>query len=477
MREVLDKTDVTAQRVEETANRVENLEDMIKQILNVITHQGYPQPDPQSSGGYIPNAQQYPAAPSAGSMMSNMQGSSTEPFPLAALKQENSPAVVEERESDFPNQAPQDHETGAHHLMDWPPIKPFFDRAGVSSKEYVQVEDEKNGTLRPYGLSYVSSHETVGTGDNQATSPSYSDTSRSEPVSASSPEDGLCLAEFMRSDEQQTENIGGLNADGSLKLDKTTVLRLYESYLRHMWLMHPFVDVQWLQDKIQRFINIHSGLGRSPNFAVPEVPVRGGAELHGASSLKRKRPSGSGEHLSDPGTPDAGHFVQPRRTKPERSMTNALILLVLALGKVLESDKFILQEDEDVNHPTPEYPYQGSPPGAVRPSPPQAYRRPHNAPSPNYEPMRSGAASRGSSTERYALPERRETFRNVDRYPGLAYFAYASDILGNNFGGNDIIHAQSYLLAGLYIGQLGRVGESWCWINAGCRATTILRAK
>jgi hypothetical protein len=484
MREVLDKTDTTAQRLEETASRIEetasrvqNLEEMVRQVLHTLTHAAYVPPDPQRASVYPPSGQHYANGQSGSGVIPNMHTHVKDAHPRVVLKEEDIVAADEERESDFPNQAPQDHETGAHHLMDWPLIKPFFDRAGVSSKEYVQVEDERNGTLRPYGLSYANNHETVSNSDFQATSPSYSDTSRSEPVSANSPEDGLCLSDFLPSD-QPRENIGGLNADSTLKLDKDTVLRLYGSYMKHMWLMHPFVDVQWLNDKVTRFINIHSGIVRSPNFAVPEVPIRG-AELHGGSSLKRKRPSGSGEHLSDPGTPDTGgHWMgdRPRRIKPERSMTNALILLVLALGKILESDKFILQDDEEINPPTPVYhSYQGSPP--VRPSPPHTYGRPHNAPSPNYDPMRAGIGSRDSSSERYGIPEKRETFRNVDRYPGLAYFAYASDILGNNFGGNDIIHAQAYLLAGLYFGQLGRVGESWCWINAGCRATTILRAK
>jgi hypothetical protein len=461
--QILVKTHVTAQCAQETTDRVLVLEVLSKKILGMVT-QSYRQPDPQRSGGYLPNAQQFPAAPSAGSMMSNMPGS----FPLASSKRENRLAVAEERESDFPNQAPQDHETGAHHLMDWPWIKPFFDRAGGFSKEYPQEADVKNGTLRPYGLSYVSDHETVGTGDMQATSPSYSDTSRNEHVSVSSPEDGLCLADFMRNDKQQRENIGGLNANGSLKLDKNTVLRLYESYLRHMWLMHPFLDVRGLNNSIQDFINKHSGGsgGKSPNFAVPEVNGRGGAVLHGASSVKRKRSSGPGAHFSDSNTPNAGHSAQPQSTKLERSMTNALILLVLALGKVLESDKFILHEDEDIKHPTPEHSYQGSPPGVVRSLLPYTSERLHNAPSLEF-------ASRDSSMERV----REETFRNVDKYPGLAYFACASDILGNNFGGNEIIHAQSFLLAGLYLGQFGRVVESWSWIDAGCRAITILQEK
>ncbi|KAJ9633679.1 hypothetical protein H2199_009247 [Coniosporium tulheliwenetii] len=64
--------------------------------------------------------------------------------------------------------------------------------------------------------------------------------------------------------------------------------------------------------------------------------------------------------------------------------------------------------------------------------------------------------------------------RNVDTIPGFAYYAKASDILGNLHGGNDLSHAQANLLAGLYMGQLARVIESWGWIYAASIKCRIL---
>ena len=48
--------------------------------------------------------------------------------------------------------------------------------------------------------------------------------------------------------------------------------------------------------------------------------------------------------------------------------------------------------------------------------------------------------------------------------PGLDYFAYATDILGNHTGGHSLPHVYACLLAGLYHGQLGRVLESYHYI-------------
>lgn len=54
--------------------------------------------------------------------------------------------------------------------------------------------------------------------------------------------------------------------------------------------------------------------------------------------------------------------------------------------------------------------------------------------------------------------------------PGLAYFAKAAEILGDQGDGNDLVHAQMFLLAGLYKGQLARVKESMSWLMVAGRA-------
>lgn len=62
----------------------------------------------------------------------------------------------------------------------------------------------------------------------------------------------------------------------------------------------------------------------------------------------------------------------------------------------------------------------------------------------------------------------------MDVVPGLAYYAKAAEILGDQADGNDLVHAQMFLLAGLYKGQLARVKESMSWITMAGRVVQIL---
>lgn len=93
---------------------------------------------------------------------------------------------------------------------------------------------------------------------------------------------------------------------------------------------------------------------------------------------------------------------------------------------------------------------------------------PPNSNSQNYStPMAVDSASRRASSEQSGA---RDTLRNIDFIPGLAYYAKAVEVLGDHADGNDLIHAQMFLLAGLYKGQLARVKESMSWITMASRA-------
>jgi hypothetical protein len=64
--------------------------------------------------------------------------------------------------------------------------------------------------------------------------------------------------------------------------------------------------------------------------------------------------------------------------------------------------------------------------------------------------------------------------RNLDVIPGLAYFALATDIIGNQLGGNSLQHVHVNILAGLYHGQLARVLESHAYIHQACRSLQVI---
>ncbi|KAK4101195.1 hypothetical protein N658DRAFT_516071 [Parathielavia hyrcaniae] len=136
--------------------------------------------------------------------------------------------------------------------------------------------------------------------------------------------------------------------------------------------------------------------------------------------------------------------VSPKSAKPmfQRSINNALVLLVLALGKIL---------------PVTRPPYgsllarNGYPASPIPASSPSQPSYPHSAGVPLTKEVEQhpgpGSSVRGGSPK-----------RNLDVIPGLDYFAYATDILGGQLAGASLRHIHAYLLAGLYHGQLGRAG-------------------
>ncbi|KIW05632.1 uncharacterized protein PV09_03503 [Verruconis gallopava] len=382
-----------------------------------------------------------------------------------------------EAEEQVPDQPPSSHETGAQYLVQWPIIKEYFKTAGISSAEYVLEETEKAGTLRPYGSSLVENGQIVDIAYDEEWDEETKEQKTTDPL------------EDMWGDGPQQRgfnnppNIGGGNPDGSLDLRSDTIWKLYDSYMRNMWALHPFLDVKWLNAKIEEFVAKHSPYVQNHqtdgHFTMPGMPASSGRpDTPGATIGKRKRPSSASEDNMDFSPSENTRKWQAPKKMPDRSMQNAIILLVLALGRVLMEDRFLLEEFavKSPSAESSEMSYANSPYDASKPSP-RAYMAFETASSPG--DMKAATMARGASLDsaRSRRPRRSGRIPNIELFPGLAYFAQASDILGNNLGGNSIMHAQAFLLAGIYYGQLGRVTESWSWINEGCRVTTILHNK
>lgn len=381
------------------------------------------------------------------------------------------PAAPTEPEAPFDHiedEASGAHITGAQHLMTWPIIKTFFHSANIDSQDYVGQETGGQDALRPFGTS------TVLNGRIKEYSDAYVDYEKSENLD---PAQGTWGKEIPSRDPNQDFNLGGNNANGKLLLDDWTVRSLMESYMRNMWNIHPFLDAEWLKEKIEHFIHAHSPMQRE--FIKPGPPASSGRSDTplSASSGKRKRQLEVGDEPPNLKEPPGWQPRDP--TTPERSMENALVLLVLALGKVLSEHNFLL--GPKVLDPSGSGSYESSrgshgssPMDSSRPSP-RTYDVYDSAASPG--DMKPAMMARGASGDRLGQNGKGKKMSNVDLYPGLAYFAQAAAILGDNFHGNKLIHAQAFLLAGLYYGQLGRVMESWAWINAACRVTTVMQGQ
>jgi hypothetical protein len=231
------------------------------------------------------------------------------------------------------------------------------------------------------------------------------------------------LGEAPRSDPRQDrqENNGGLGPDGRPDFREKVLWELYDSYIENIHKLHPFMNASKLRRMIKEFSEQYSPDVNSKYTGSPAANT-----LAHHQGIKRKRSSSAyGEPYSAKGA-------------IERSLRNALVLLVLALGKVC------------------------------------AYHDP--LPSPQSDKMHHtnggwGVHANGSFNSDTSDDNRP---RNVDILPGMGYFAYATDILGNQQGGNTVAHAQAMILAALYLSQFARVLESWSWINNACRVVLVL---
>ncbi|KAF2195515.1 hypothetical protein K469DRAFT_681823 [Zopfia rhizophila CBS 207.26] len=327
-----------------------------------------------------------------------------------------------------------DHTTPAHQLLeDWPSMQSFCNNIPYFKKllstpcklsDYPMQLERNRGLIRVWG---------VGEGydlNDGAQGPGSPDSNNSDAPSPAARE-GLwgprdASSPSTMSIETPRDHPGGLNPDGTLKLDQETVFKLLRSYQENMHTLHPFLDPSRLKVMVNSFVKTYGSDPRtalSPDSAVPS---------HVHVGIKRKRSTSTFGDLYSP----AGDRGSPGPI--EKSLRNALVLLVLALGKVCE------------------------------------YKQPLPAPQGDRAFWSSNRGSPHSSNLSLVGDDSDPRPRNIDHMPGMAYFSYATDILGNQQGGNTIAHAQANLLAALYLGQFARVLESWSWISNACRVCLIL---
>lgn len=380
---------------------------------------------------------------------------------------------------------PEEHHTGAHHLMNkWIAIKDFFRAANVGNEEYVHDEEERRSLLDPYDWSLQPFEGEMIHDLSMGRSPSSTGYQSEFAAGGSPTQYGGWTAKYPAHQasgiKPEFSNLGGLRPDGKLALDEFTVRRLHDSYLKHMWIIHPFIDARELKRMVDKFVVMYSTTSISP-WTYPTTPEH--QEAYSGIGIKRKRHNMSGDDHSTPSSPGGSLQGIPKKDSP-RVIETAIVLLVLALGKILDQANFLLDDGSTTrSRSTPNAMFavsQQTPSQAfIKPSPPSstAYGPMTAGSSPSFERPSSGAESRGSpgfiGGERRDR-ERRPQYRNLDVIPGLAYFAPASLILGNQHAGNEIPHAQAYLLAGLYLGQLGRVLDSWNYIYTASRSVVVL---
>lgn len=392
---------------------------------------------------------------------------------VRSVASEPEPSVMEgtaERKPEL-----EDHRTAPHKLiLLWPSVSPLLQAAGANVNNTYVMEAEDRGILRIWTKGEgIDEHD--GTQPGGPASPARSEES-GEGSAAASPPEGLWGSGFPQtpmSDIRRSDpySVGGLKPDGSPDLDIGTINALYESYLKHIHIMHPFLDKQRLRKLFDSFIKRYSTSHPSvrQKFAVGNGP-------DAERPLKRQRSNGSTANLS-------GESNTFRKESTERSPGNAIVWLVLALGRIcLHRDPLPgpvpdgrLTTNTVISHQlTGNHGFTSSSPisGTIKPSPMSPKSTPTTQPTP---PGTDGMARIESRSRRPSFDGVQVTgLRNLDQIPGLAYYAKATEILGEQGDGNDLVHAQMFLLAGLYKGQLARVKESMSWISMAGRAVMHL---
>ncbi|KAI8725167.1 Zn(2)-C6 fungal-type domain-containing protein [Fusarium sp. LHS14.1] len=373
---------------------------------------------------------------------------------------------------------PINHTTLAGLLLEWPSIreltKHHLEQEGIRYiSEYPISQEQNRGVLIVYGRgedSHPSRHirEPADHGNLDMADDS-SDMASPSPAADWGQLGGL-------SPPDQVEYKGGVLAfDGNPDFSEAKVWSYVESFKDNILNMHPIIQPKLLDYWVRHFLDtLPAAHPRSakPQTSKPAFAVGGGSQTPETAGSKRKR--SPGPDGSEPPTP-----APPRAGRPDRSIHSALVLTVLALGKIC------LYRDNvpDVVHSTEPLPH-GSPAirnGAVPPSPNQgsppgfsAHSHSSGLPSPkeqdrNIHSRRSSIHGVGGFRSGFSLK------KNYEVIPGLEYFAYATDILGNHTGAyNNMKNVYANIFAGLYHGQLGRPMESFAFIHKASHKLQVI---
>ncbi|KAL8719341.1 MAG: hypothetical protein Q9225_003642 [Loekoesia sp. 1 TL-2023] len=394
-----------------------------------------------------------------------------------------------------------EHATAAHRLLHWPSIhdivhKSKFIRQISLGPDYVMSMEQDKGVLRLYGRgqgresTFDAYGSPPGANPQGGNSPSSSASTRSDDPSspASSPPEGLWgtgSVPATNHEKQPNANPDGSTSENLLDIHPRTMRRLLNSYLENLHILHPFLERSRLTRMFERFSLRYNKSEQTLTKALFNGPVSNlalDALKDGTGGMQRtaKRKHSSG-HYSTSDDPSHVPSQNDSDIRLEHNISTAIVLLVMALGRICEW-KAPLPGPVRVHGDHPE----AIP--ALRPlysptrlqtnsrSPPNHEQSPksssYTGTNPSIPSLLSGPRTDTSSPRSAADDMSRP--RNVDVIPGLAYYAKATDILGNLFGLNDLTQVQAHLLAGLFAGQLARTFESWSWIHSACIACRFL---
>lgn len=369
---------------------------------------------------------------------------------------------------------PYNHTTSAANLLEWPGTRKMVSYLDEDVQKYLSQfplrQEERRGVLRLYGRGEGRDTVESPPADQVDESGVVSDlTDDSSDVLASSPGDVWGVLGANSPPTVSGQDRAGVTgpSDGTVDYSDHVIWKYVESFQKNIMEMHPIIhhaELRALVRDFQRSLIPRTKTGSTVAKFATGADVA--ADLT-STGQKRKRSPTLG--------PVDGQEVPPtpRFQRPARTMRTALVLLVLALGKLsLHKEKLPYVSE----HPIREsFKRNGRPasPMHMGSSPP-----PHVSPRDGGHPERPGTGSRRSSLHGAGsgIKAQVRSRKNTELIPGLEYFALATDIIGNQLGGTSLKHVIALILAGLFHGQIGRVVESHRYIHmASVIILTIMR--
>lgn len=379
--------------------------------------------------------------------------------PSEKVKEEQIDVSVEDDELSIPIE----HTTAAHKLLLWPSIQKLLPER--IDDDYVMHLEEERGAIRPYGRGEGEDGHDMSTHPVSPLLRSPSPREEESAARSTSTGWGTGLEIYQPSPTvrlPKERQVGGLNANGTLNLHSEAIHLHHQSYMQNMHILHPFLSIAGLNHMIATFINEYSP--QAKGFSVPMGQVRTGDPALLRGSLKRKRSVDvSSAYPVDVDSPGSDYGNPHGCPTIQRSIDNAIVLLILALGSICAWKMHIPGPVRDMT--------------VARASPmleDAVMSNSHSPPetSPIHSRRFSNPAAHPGGKVGGDFPD--QSLRNMDVIPGMAYYALASDILGNLQGENDLAYAQASLLAALYTGQLAHPFSSYGWISQAARVCQVL---
>ncbi|KAF4971255.1 hypothetical protein FSARC_1877 [Fusarium sarcochroum] len=373
---------------------------------------------------------------------------------------------------------PINHKTRAGLLLEWPAVyeltKHHIEQKGIRHiSEYPISHEQNRGVLRAYGRGEdsCSSRHVLAPIDHG----NLDHAERSSNMAAPSPAVNWGQVGGFCPPDQVEYRDDVLEFDGNPDFSESKVWAYVESFKENILNMHPIIQPKLLDSWVRDFLEtLRISRLRLAKPQTSDSTFVGGrrSQIPKAAGPKRKRPS-------EPDEPKRSVPALPCTGRPDRSIHSALVLTVLALGKIcLHRDGVpdVANPSEYLLHGNPAVCNGAMPPSTNQGSPPQSSACSHSLGLPSPKEQDSSVPSRRPCIHGMSdFGSEDSVKKNYEAIPGLEYFAHATDILGNHTGAyNNMKNVYANIFAGLYHGQLGRPMESFAFIHKASHTLQVI---